>query len=111
MKAEEIPPELTGILDRAAGMNHSRTGSVMRALAEILTRYDEIRSRTEMELRLRAIESYLGIGPVLPGETRWNAERSMSFHMCLGDGCPCHPSMNGGAGGSVPGAGGGHHGQ
>jgi hypothetical protein len=92
MKAEEIPQELTDILDRAAGMNHSRTGSVMRALAEILTRYDEIRARTRLESLVVSLEDRLGLGPIQPAE-------------------PFHPSMNGSSAAGVPGAGGGHHGQ
>lgn len=43
MKPEQIPPELMAILDERAGREHSRTGSVARALAEILTRWEEIR--------------------------------------------------------------------
>lgn len=42
MTPDEIPQELIDILDEKAGKNHSRTGSVVRTLAEILTRYDEI---------------------------------------------------------------------
>lgn len=37
MKPEEVPQELIGILDRHAGKEHSKTGSVVAALAEILT--------------------------------------------------------------------------
>lgn len=44
MKAEEIPEELINILDDRAGRKHSRTGSVVACLAEILTEYDRIRS-------------------------------------------------------------------
>lgn len=42
MKPEEIPAELKEILDRRAGKDHSAKGSVMSALAEILTRYREM---------------------------------------------------------------------
>lgn len=42
MTADEIPPELKAILDRAAGRVHSQNGKVMTALAEILTEYDKI---------------------------------------------------------------------
>jgi hypothetical protein len=42
MTAEEIPQELIDILDKAAGRKHSRTGSVISCLAEILTKYQEI---------------------------------------------------------------------
>jgi len=44
VKAEEVPQELIDILDKRAGKTHSRTGVVVECLAEILTRYDEIRS-------------------------------------------------------------------
>lgn len=42
MTPEEIPQELLDILDRAAGRRHSREGSVVRCLAAILTRYEEL---------------------------------------------------------------------
>lgn len=42
MIAEEIPGELVEILDRRAGREHSRDGSVLRTLAEILTRHEDI---------------------------------------------------------------------
>lgn len=42
MEAKDIPQELRDILDKAAGRKHSETGQVMTALAEILTRYEEI---------------------------------------------------------------------
>lgn len=45
MKPEDIPAELKDILDLRAGKIHSATGQVMNTLAEILTRYDEIRNR------------------------------------------------------------------
>lgn len=51
MTPEEIPAELKGILDRRAGKAHSADGYVMRALAEILTRYREMLSEEEKELR------------------------------------------------------------
>lgn len=40
---EEIPEELLEILDQRAGKQHSRQGSVVRCLAEILTRWEEVR--------------------------------------------------------------------
>lgn len=43
MLAGEIPQELIDILDDRAGKKHSRTGSVVACLAEILTRWEEIR--------------------------------------------------------------------
>jgi hypothetical protein len=42
MRADEVPAELIEILDRRAGRAHSRTGSVVTALAEILTRHREM---------------------------------------------------------------------
>jgi len=45
MKPEDIHPELKEILDRRAGKVHSSTGSVMSTLAEILTRYEELRQK------------------------------------------------------------------
>lgn len=43
MTPDEVPQELIDILDRHAGKTHSRKGVVVAALAEILTRYDEMR--------------------------------------------------------------------
>lgn len=43
MTPDEIPQELIDILDKAAGKQHSRTGSVVTCLAEILTRYDQMK--------------------------------------------------------------------
>lgn len=51
MTPEEIPVELKEILDRRAGRVHSATGSVMRALAEILTRYEEMRTNGDLGYR------------------------------------------------------------
>lgn len=42
MTPEEIPQELVDILDARAGKLHGRNGVVMRTLAELLTRYDEL---------------------------------------------------------------------
>ena len=44
MTSGEIPQELVDLLNARAGRAHSRDGSVLTTLAEILTRYDEIRS-------------------------------------------------------------------
>lgn len=44
MTPDEIPDELIEILDRRAGKKHSRTGRVLNTLAEILTRYEQLRS-------------------------------------------------------------------
>lgn len=41
---EEIPERLIEILDRAAGKKHSRSGPVIRTLAEILTEYDRMKA-------------------------------------------------------------------
>lgn len=43
MRVDQIPPELAAMLDDAAGMQHSATGSVRAALADILTRYEHMR--------------------------------------------------------------------
>lgn len=43
MTPEEIPQDLLDILDSRAGRVHNRRGTVVTTLAEILTRYDEIR--------------------------------------------------------------------
>ena len=43
MEARDIPQELVDILDERAGRKHSREGSVVTTLAEILTRYDELK--------------------------------------------------------------------
>jgi len=40
MSPEEIPADLKAILDKAAGKEHSASGSVMACLAEILTAHD-----------------------------------------------------------------------
>lgn len=44
MDAQGIPQELVDIVDRDAGKQHSRSGSVLASLARVLTRYDEMRS-------------------------------------------------------------------
>jgi hypothetical protein len=44
MTPEEVPGELLEILDARAGKAHNPLGSVVTSLAEILTRYDELRS-------------------------------------------------------------------
>lgn len=43
MTPQEIPQQLVDILDERAGKKHSREGRVLATLAEILTKYDEIR--------------------------------------------------------------------
>lgn len=45
MKPAEIPQELIDILDERAGKKHSREGQVLTTLAEILTKYDEMKSK------------------------------------------------------------------
>jgi len=52
VRTDEIPQKLIDILDRMAGKKHSREGSVVKCLAEILTEYDAIRSTMKTELRL-----------------------------------------------------------
>lgn len=44
MTGSEVPQELIEILDKRAGRHHSRAGRVVRTLAEILTKYDELKS-------------------------------------------------------------------
>lgn len=51
MKPEDVPQELIDILDERAGKTHSRTGSVVACLAEIITRLDEIRGRDGQKKR------------------------------------------------------------
>ena len=45
MTPEEIPQELIDLLDERAGRRHSRTGTVLRALAEILTRFEQLQEQ------------------------------------------------------------------
>jgi hypothetical protein len=45
---EQVPDNLIEILDRRAGKRHSRQGSVVSCLAEILTEYDRSRNSNEM---------------------------------------------------------------
>jgi hypothetical protein len=44
MKVEDIPQELVDMLDQHAGKHHSRQGPVLASLAQILTRYGEMRA-------------------------------------------------------------------
>jgi hypothetical protein len=44
VESTEIPQELVDILDARAGKVHSRTGVVLTTLAEILTKYEEMRN-------------------------------------------------------------------
>lgn len=45
MHSEDIPQELVDLVDERARKKHSREGIVLTTLAEVLTRYDEIKSR------------------------------------------------------------------
>lgn len=47
MEPNEIPHKLIDILDKRAGKKHSRDGSVVNTLAEILTAYQEIIRKTK----------------------------------------------------------------
>ena len=47
MTTEQIPQELIDILDERAGKQHSRSGSVVACLAEILTVYVKIKERRD----------------------------------------------------------------
>jgi len=42
MTPQEIPQPVVDLLDERAGRRHSREGSVLRTLAEILTLYDRL---------------------------------------------------------------------
>ncbi len=44
MRPEDIPQELIDILDERAGRKHSRNGTVVTTLAEILTKWEEIKN-------------------------------------------------------------------
>jgi len=46
MSPEDIPQELIDILDERAGKKHSRNGTVVKTLAEILEKYEELRNST-----------------------------------------------------------------
>lgn len=65
MTPEDIPQELLDILDARAGKQHSREGRVVAALAEILTRYDELRKHALREQVCREI-AYANRGQVTP---------------------------------------------
>lgn len=45
MNPQDIPPSLKKILDERAGKEHSQTGPVMTALAEILTLHERMLGR------------------------------------------------------------------
>jgi hypothetical protein len=47
---DEVPRQLIDILDRRAGRKHSRDGVVVTTLAEILTRYDELRAPSIVDI-------------------------------------------------------------
>lgn len=47
VRPEDIPQELIDIIDERAGKKHSREGRVLTTLAEILTKYDELKERRE----------------------------------------------------------------
>lgn len=55
----EIPQDLIDILDARAGKAHNRTGPVVAALAEVLTRWEEIK---ESAHRHNLIHAEDGIG-------------------------------------------------
>lgn len=50
MKPEDIPQELVDILNERAGKIHKRDGYAIEALAEILTRYDEMKAQELHEM-------------------------------------------------------------
>lgn len=55
MKPEDIPPSLKKLLDDRAGKDHSRTGSVMSALAEILTLHEQMVRREVASLLVKEL--------------------------------------------------------
>lgn len=57
MTPEEIPQELIDHLDMRAGIRHSRTGSVLTTLAELLTLYDQLRAQEPLGKRFPAGQS------------------------------------------------------
>ena len=48
MQSEDIPQELVDLVDKRAGKQHSRDGIVLTTLAEVLTKYDEIKTRNPL---------------------------------------------------------------
>lgn len=61
MISADIPQELIDILDRAAGRAHTQTGSVVTALADILTAYDRIRESSLELWDTATIAKQLGV--------------------------------------------------
>lgn len=51
MTPEEIPQDIIDILDDMAGKKHSREGKVVACLAEILTKYDEIKETCDNRVK------------------------------------------------------------
>lgn len=54
MNVDDIPQELIDILDDRAGKKHSRSGSVVSCLAEILTKWEDIK-RDQVSNRLEEL--------------------------------------------------------
>jgi hypothetical protein len=50
MTPDEIPTELLEILNDRAGKVHRRDGSAVHCLAEILTKYDELRTAQDRRI-------------------------------------------------------------
>lgn len=80
--AENLPDELTAVLDELAGREHSTTGSVRSSLAAILNRYDEMLS---LSTQTPASDHLGSCGHELD---RW--ETHLEHHPeCPADGSPC----------------------
>lgn len=56
--SKDIPQELVDILDDRAGKIHSRSGPVVSCLAEILTKYEEIKFQRLEEIMARFFLMY-----------------------------------------------------
>lgn len=85
MKAEDVPPQLRAIVDRAAGREHSAGGAVMRCLAEVLTAHEEMVLARAARPRPRCSRGhFLPVG-ALPGGAGADAERQEAWD----DTCRC----------------------
>lgn len=105
MSPDEVPQALIDILDRRAGKQHSRTGSVVSCLAEILTKYDEIKPppfvRDEAaEARRLAIMAVSELYPSFCVAHRrrvlWMPAPTWWYHRSFLNGAPetCNPMWN-----------------
>lgn len=67
MRAEDIPQELIDILDKRANRNHSRTGSVVSTLAEILTQYDQLKREPFQRFKRGRYQFYIDLADCWAG--------------------------------------------